>query len=113
MLIQPSFSYELKIPWTRRGVNEHPKRIKGVNIYIGYITYTVETKKWTLSVRLNFIAQMADIPYWGASTPSRSRLKSLHHIFRRGKKTKHQRGSTTRCCKIIEWHVSLKHQMKK
>ena len=63
MLLQLSFSYELKIPWTRRGVNEHPTRITGVNIHIGYITYTVETKKCTLSVRLNFIAQMADIYY--------------------------------------------------
>ena len=63
MLTQPSFSHELKIPWTRRGVNEHLTGIKGVNIYIGYITYAVETKKCTLSVRLNFIAQMADIPY--------------------------------------------------
>ena len=63
MPIQPSFSYELKIPWTRRGVNEHPTRIKGVNIHIGYITYTVEAEKCTLSVRLNFIAQMADISY--------------------------------------------------
>ena len=63
MLTQPSFSYELKIPWTRRGVNEHPTRIKGANIYIGYIIYAVETKKCTWSVRLNFIAQMADISY--------------------------------------------------
>ena len=63
MLTQPSFSHELKIPWTRRGVNEHPTRIKGVNIHIGYITYTAEAEKCTLPVRLNFIAQIADISY--------------------------------------------------
>ena len=63
MPIQPGFSYELKIPWTRGGVNEHPTMIKGVNIHIGYITYTVEAEKCTLSARLKFIAHMADISY--------------------------------------------------